>query len=130
MSKIVDGMFIVRSMSWVAEMWSFIGLNIFLIILFDLWWVGNKIETPWRLVYCWMRNINVCEPSENGFCYKEWWFHTVSFGCMICIPRNSFNRNSCKGPIKEVEVAVVCYPALWCMNPSVPCNIKDVASLT
>jgi hypothetical protein len=77
-----------------------------------------------------MRNITVCEPSENGFCYREWWFHTVSFGYLSCIAGNSFNRNSCEDPSREVKVVVVLYPALWCVNHSVPCNIKDVASLT
>jgi hypothetical protein len=128
MSEIVGDMFLIRSVSWIAEMWSFLGWNIFLIILFDLWWVGNKYVTPWRLVYWWMRNINVCEPSENGFCCREWWFHTVSFGCMSCIAHTSFNHNNCKDPIREVKVVVIWYPALWCMNQSVLCNVKDVAS--
>jgi hypothetical protein len=123
MSRIVGDMFIVRSVSWIAEMWSFLGLNVFLIILFDVWWVGNKCVRPWRLVYWWMRNINVCEPSENDFHYREWWFHTVSFGCMSFIAHTSFNRNSCKDPIREVEVVVVWYAGRWCMNHSIPCNI-------
>jgi hypothetical protein len=121
MWEIAGDMFIVRSVSWIAEMWFFLGLNIFLIILFDLWWVRNKYVTAWR-------NINVCEPSDNSFYYREWWFHTVSFGCLICIARNSFNHNSCKDPIRDVEVVVVWYSALWCMNHSIPCSFKDVAS--
>jgi hypothetical protein len=59
-----------------------------------------------------LKNEKQCEPNENGFCYREWWCHTVSFGCMSCILHNSFNRNSCKDPIREVEVVVVWYVAL------------------
>jgi hypothetical protein len=129
MSEIAGDMFVVRSVSWIAEMRSFLGLNIFLIILFDLWCVGNKYVTPWGLVYWQVRNINVCEPILNCFCYTEWWFHTVSFECMSCIAHTCLTRNSCKDPIREVEVVVVVgYPALWCMNHSVPYNIKDVVS--
>jgi hypothetical protein len=131
MWEIAGDMFVVGSVSWIAEMWSFLCLNIFLIILFDLWWVGNKYVTPWGLVYWGMGNINVCEPSQNCFCYREWWFHTVSFGCLSCIARTCCNHNSCKDPMREVEVVVVVwYPALWCMNHSIPCNIKDVVSHT
>jgi hypothetical protein len=130
MWEIAGDMFVVRSVSWIAEMWSFLGLNILLIILFDLWWVGNKYVTPWELVYWRMRNINVCEPSEDCFCYGEWWFHTVCFECMSCIARTSFNHSRCKAPIREIEVVVVWYPALWSLNQSIPCNNKVVASHT